>query len=52
MSAEALTTSGYIKHHLTNLTYGEGFWAFHLDSLNCRLGFRAWCFIINEISRS
>ena len=32
-SGEALTTSGYIVHHLTNLTVGQGFWTFHLDSL-------------------
>lgn len=31
MSAEPLTSSGYIKHHLTNLTYGQthdGHWGF------------------------
>ena len=34
MSAEGgLTTTGYIQHHLTNLTVGEGFWALHLDTL-------------------
>jgi len=32
-SGEALTTSGYIVHHLTNLTVGHGFWTFHVDSL-------------------
>ena len=32
-SGEALTTSGYIVHHLTNLTVGHGFWALHLDTL-------------------
>ena len=32
-SGEALTTSGYIVLHLTNLTVGHGFWTFHLDSL-------------------
>ena len=32
-SGEALTSSGYIVHHLTNLTVGHGFWTFHLDSL-------------------
>ncbi|WP_300452030.1 F0F1 ATP synthase subunit A [Accumulibacter sp.] len=32
-SGEALTTSGYIVHHLTNLSVGQGFWTFHLDSL-------------------
>jgi F-type H+-transporting ATPase subunit a len=30
---EALTPSGYISHHLTNLSVGEGFWAVHIDSL-------------------
>ncbi|MBC7001428.1 F0F1 ATP synthase subunit A [Photobacterium sp. BZF1] len=30
---EALTPSGYITHHLTNLSVGEGFWAVHIDSL-------------------
>lgn len=33
MSAEGLTTSEYIQHHLTNLHAGEGFWAVHLDTL-------------------
>jgi F-type H+-transporting ATPase subunit a len=32
-SGEALTTSGYIVHHLTNLTVGHGFWSVHLDTL-------------------
>mgnify|MGYP001599394851 CR=1 FL=1 len=33
-SAEgALTTTGYIAHHLTNLKVGSGFWTFHLDTL-------------------
>jgi len=32
-SGEALTTSGYIVHHLTNLKVGEGFWTLHLDTL-------------------
>ncbi|HRI90092.1 F0F1 ATP synthase subunit A [Accumulibacter sp.] len=32
-SGEALTTSGYIVHHLTNNTVGEGFWTLHLDTL-------------------
>lgn len=27
------TAGEYIKHHLTNLTAGEGFWTFHLDTL-------------------
>lgn len=34
MSAEAnLTASGYIKHHLTHLSVGEGFFRVHLDTL-------------------
>ncbi|EKE75955.1 F0F1 ATP synthase subunit A [Gallaecimonas xiamenensis] len=28
-----LTTSGYIQHHLTNATVGEGFWTWHIDTL-------------------
>ena len=31
MASEELTASGYIKHHLTNLTYGQhpdGHWGF------------------------
>lgn len=32
-SGEALTTSAYIAHHLTNLKVGSGFWTFHLDTL-------------------
>ncbi|WP_300335840.1 F0F1 ATP synthase subunit A [Accumulibacter sp.] len=32
-SGEALTSSEYIVHHLTNLKVGEGFWTFHLDTL-------------------
>jgi F-type H+-transporting ATPase subunit a len=32
-SGEALTTSEYITHHLTNLHVGHGFWAVHLDTL-------------------
>lgn len=32
-SGAAQTTSEYITHHLTNLTSGQGFWAFHLDTL-------------------
>ena len=30
---EALTTSAYISHHLTNLKVGHGFWTLHLDTL-------------------
>ncbi len=33
MSAEGLTTSEYIQHHLTNLHSGEGFWSFHVDTI-------------------
>jgi len=32
-SGAAQTSSEYITHHLTNLTYGHGFWTFHLDTL-------------------
>lgn len=32
-SGEALTTSEYISHHLTNLKVGHGFWSLHLDTL-------------------
>lgn len=32
-SAAELTSQEYIKHHLTNLTVGEGFWTVHVDSL-------------------
>lgn len=27
-----LTPVGYIQHHLTNLSVGEGFWTFHIDT--------------------
>ncbi|MCS5712753.1 F0F1 ATP synthase subunit A [Candidatus Berkiella aquae] len=30
---EELTSAKYITHHLTNLTWGEGFFAIHLDTL-------------------
>jgi F-type H+-transporting ATPase subunit a len=30
---EPLTATSYIHHHLTNLTFGSGFWTFHLDTL-------------------
>ena len=39
MAADSHGTSGgggvtdYIKHHLQNLTYGEGFWTFHVDTI-------------------
>jgi len=32
-SGEALTTSEYISHHLTNLKVGQGFWTVHVDTL-------------------
>lgn len=32
-SGEALTTTAYIAHHLTNLKVGSGFWTWHLDTL-------------------
>lgn len=32
-SEGAQTATGYIVHHLTNLTVGEGFWAVHIDTL-------------------
>lgn len=35
---EALTTTGYIKHHLTNWTVGDGFWTWHVDSLIFSVG--------------
>jgi F-type H+-transporting ATPase subunit a len=28
-----LTSQEYIKHHLTNLSVGEGFWTLHIDTL-------------------
>ena len=32
-SGAELTSQAYITHHLTNLTVGEGFWTFNLDTL-------------------
>ncbi len=32
-ASETLTSQEYIRHHLTNLTTGEGFWTWHLDTL-------------------
>lgn len=29
----SFSSTGYIEHHLTPLSVGEGFWTFHLDSL-------------------
>ncbi|WP_133408513.1 F0F1 ATP synthase subunit A [Parashewanella tropica] len=37
-SGEALTPQGYIQHHLTNLTVGDGVWAWHADSLFFSVG--------------
>ncbi|RLV60841.1 F0F1 ATP synthase subunit A [Parashewanella curva] len=37
-SGEALTPQGYIQHHLTNLTAGEGIWTWHVDSLFFSVG--------------
>lgn len=36
------TISGYIQHHLTNATVGEGFWTFHVDTL-------AWSVILGFV---
>lgn len=33
MSSDAHSSSGYIVHHLTPLSIGEGFWTVHLDTL-------------------
>jgi len=33
MSTSTGTPTDYIVHHLTNLTVGEGFWTFNIDSL-------------------
>ncbi len=33
MAAGAPTPTEYVKHHITNLSYGEGLWTFHLDTL-------------------
>ena len=32
-SGAEITSQEYIKHHLQNLTVGEGFWALHIDTL-------------------
>jgi F-type H+-transporting ATPase subunit a len=32
-TAEPITQSSYINHHLTNLHWGEGFWTLNLDTL-------------------
>lgn len=36
--SEALTSTGYIQHHLTNWSAGEGFWTWHIDSLAFSIG--------------
>ena len=45
MASEQLTTSGYIRHHLTNLTYGQhpdGSWGFaHSAQEAAQMGFMA-----------
>ena len=33
MAETGSSASEYIQHHLTNLSVGEGFWTFHLDTL-------------------
>lgn len=46
-NGEALTPQGYIQHHLTNLTVGEGFWTWNIDSLFFSIGlglFFLWLF--------
>lgn len=37
-TGEELTSQGYIQHHLTNLSVGEGFWTWHIDSLFFSVG--------------
>lgn len=37
-AGEELTTGSYIKHHLTNLSVGEGFWTWHIDTLGWSIG--------------
>jgi F-type H+-transporting ATPase subunit a len=32
-AATELSANDYIKHHLTSLSAGEGFWTFHLDTI-------------------
>lgn len=50
MSAEGnLTASGYIKHHLTHLKVGEGFYAIHLDTL--AISFLLGCFALFFLRR-
>lgn len=47
------TTQEYIKHHLTNLTYGENFWSYNIDSLffSILLGF-VFLFIFTHVSKN
>jgi len=33
MAAGAPTPTEYVKHHITNLSVGDGLWTFHLDTL-------------------
>lgn len=51
MSAEGnLTASEYIKHHLTHLRVGEGFFAVHLDTLV--ISFLLGCFVLFFLRRA
>ena len=54
-TGEALTPQGYIQHHLTNLSVGEGFWTWHIDSLFFSVGLGVlflWLFFHARIDRS
>ena len=33
MATELETPSEYVNHHMTHLTYGQGFWTVHIDTL-------------------
>lgn len=49
---EPLTQSGYINHHLTNLSIGEGFWSLHLDTLAISWILGAlFCFIFHFVAK-
>lgn len=54
MATEALTTKSYIKHHLTNLTYGQhpdGSWGFaHSSQEAAEMGF--WAFNVDTLGFS
>ena len=54
MSSEALTTKGYIKHHLTNLTFGQhpdGSWGIaHGSQEASEMGF--WAFHVDTLAFS